>query len=110
VSIIDHIAALQGIYAALDLLAGSAARDWPSAEVIVAEYCEAAQPRFNARGISRAEAIALLPTAACALACEPCGRGRHVIEIMCDGTDHNAIGRLRVIDPSAYPDIAARAS
>ena len=88
---IDQIAALFGTDAALDLMAG---------------LREAAQPKFHAEPMARAEAMALAPSIACALACEPCGRGRHVVEITCDGTDHGAWARLRTIDPSEYPSIA----
>ncbi len=107
---IDQIAALFGTDAALDLMAGLCAKDWPDAEVVVVSFCEAAQPKFHAEPMARAEAMALAPSIACALACEPCGRGRHVVEITCDGTDHGAWARLRTIDPSEYTSIAPEAS
>ena len=93
--VIESFASLYGLDAAMELCSRHAALDCPLGSVAVVSFCDAATPRFDARIVSRAEAIAIAPFAACSLAIEPCDDVRHVIEIRCAGVDHSAIGSLR---------------
>lgn len=101
VSVIEGVVGLFGLDAAMDLCARDAALDCPRESVAVVSFCDAATPRFYVRNVSRAEAIAIAPFAACSLAIEPCDDVRHVIEIRCAGVDHSAVGLLRSMPAKA---------
>lgn len=92
---IESIAGMFGLDAAMDLLARDAALDCPQESVAVVSFCDAAIPRFDVRNITRAEAIAMAPFAACSLAIQPCDDVRHVLDVRCAGIDHACIASLR---------------
>lgn len=98
---LEQIASLYGVDRALEALAGLAVVEHPNAEIVVVSYCESSSPRFDVGEFSRAEVIALMPGAACALACEPCDRSRHVVAVTCDGTDHKTSARLLTVSIDA---------
>ena len=92
---IESIAGMFGLDAAMDLLARAAAIDCPQERVAVVSFCDAATPRFDVRNITRAEAIAMAPFAACSLSIQPCDDVRHVLDVRCAGIDHACVASLR---------------